>query len=125
MVEPFCLLVIEAGTCSAATCEVELPYELVHVHNLAVVSGVPAEKREEIDNRLGKVTTLAITRGDVARLRVVPFERKYGKAQTIAVALAQLAVAFGLARSSYPATREVVLTLLQGNGSTFRIFFSR
>ena len=70
-------------------------YHLVEAHHLLVVSGVPAEQGEEVDDGFGQITFFAVAAAHFAALRVVPFEWEDREAQFVAVAFAELAVAYG------------------------------
>ena len=76
--------------------EREFGDKLLHVHQFAVIARVPAQESEEIHHGLGQITFLAISRGDFARLGVVPFEGEDREAEFVAVAFGELAVADGL-----------------------------
>ena len=96
MVEPDALLIVEACACLRALVYVECLYEFVEREELLLCAWVPAQQREEVDNGFGEVSALAIARRNVARLRIVPFEREHGEAKAVAVALREFALALGL-----------------------------
>ena len=72
VVEPFALLIVETGTALATTSKVEQANQVVHAHHLLIVSRIPAQKRQEIDDCLREVAALAIPRRDIACLRIMP-----------------------------------------------------
>ena len=96
MVEPHHLLVVEACAGLATVREIEFQHKLVEAHKLHVIAGVPAKQSKEVDYSLGKIIGLAVARRDCTRCRVFPFEGEYRESQTVAVALAELAVTLGL-----------------------------
>ena len=56
---------------------------------------MPAEEREHVEERLGVVAFFAVAGRHLARHRIGPVEREHRKAEAVAVAFAQLAVAVG------------------------------
>ena len=96
MIEPLALLKIELSPRLTALIKREGLYQLLPSHHFSVIPRVPPQEGKEIDNSLGQVTTLTVPHGNGLTLRVVPLEREYGEAQSIAISLAELTIPFGL-----------------------------
>ncbi len=96
VVKPAAFLVGKLGSGARAVVEGEFADKLVHRHDFGVIAGAPSEQREKVDYRLGQIARLAIAGRHGTRRGVVPFERKHREAQTVAVALGELALAVGL-----------------------------
>ena len=88
-VEPLCLIGIEARTALGDLVEGESLDKLIHGKNLLLRAGIPTEKGEHIDERLGKIATLAVTHGGRA-VGGIPLEREDGETELIAIALGEL-----------------------------------
>ena len=76
--------------------QVEKLHQLVHRHEFLIISRIPTQQGQEIDDGFGQVACLPIAGRHLTGLGVVPFEGKYREAQTVAVSLAQFAIAFRL-----------------------------
>ena len=100
MVEPFSLFIIKFGSALAATAQIEAMDQFVHAHYFLIITRIPSQQGQEVDNRFGQVTALAITRRNLTALRVMPFQREHREAQAVTVTLAQLAVAFRFQKQS-------------------------
>ena len=86
---------VEFSTRLAHFFEVERFDKFVERKNLLFRAGVPAQKGQHVDDRFGIVAAFAIAAAEGAGLRVFPKKRKNGKAEPVAVAFAELAVAVG------------------------------
>ncbi|OAV63863.1 hypothetical protein Barb4_04651 [Bacteroidales bacterium Barb4] len=96
MIEPLALFIIKLDSALTAITEVEEADQLVQRQYFPIVTGVPAQKGKKVENGFGDIAAFAVACGYFARLRVFPFEWENGEAETVAVALAQFAVSFGL-----------------------------
>ena len=98
VVEPFCLIVVEAGTALRAVSKREVADKFFHTHNFAVVAGIPAQKCHKVDQRLGQETRFAesVPHFFAVFTLVAPFEREHGEAKLLTVALAEFALSGGL-----------------------------
>ena len=61
MVEPNTLLIIKLGTRLAAMAQIEEFHQFVHRHQFLVVTRIPAQQSQEVDNRFGQIAGFAIT----------------------------------------------------------------
>ena len=100
VIEPEEALDVEVCTVLRAMRKVEQTNHLVHGHDVLVVAWVPAQESQEVDDGLGQIAFLAIAAvgtGRLAGLLVAdgPLEGEHGEAILVAIALRELAIAFG------------------------------
>ncbi len=96
MVEPDAFLIVELRAGLRTAADVERLDQFVEREDFLFGTGVPAQHGQEVDDGLGEIATLAVTRAYLARLGVVPLKREHGESQAVAVALRQFALALGL-----------------------------
>ena len=62
MIEPFAFLVVEFRTALAAMGQVKKCGQFIHRHQFAIISGIPSEQCQKIDDSLGQIAALTISR---------------------------------------------------------------
>ena len=85
VIEPQSFLIVELGSGLGTMFKREFVNKRRHIHQLHIVTGIPAQQGKEIHDSLRQITTFAVSRRHFARSRVMPFERKYRKTEFIAV----------------------------------------
>ena len=94
VVVPLGFLVSEAGAGFADVLEREEVDQFLEGEDVAVEAWVPTQQGQEVNQGFWQVALFAVSGRYVAGLRVNPAEWEYREAEAVAVALAQLAVAF-------------------------------
>ncbi len=93
MIKPCSFLVIELCTRLGAMLKREFVDEGLHIHQLRIVTGVPAEECQEVDDSLGEVSLFPVTRRSLARFGIVPLEGEHRETELVTVTLRELTVA--------------------------------
>ena len=96
VVEPRCLDIVKLGSVLGTLAEVEQLHHFVERHNLLVVAGIPAEQSQEVIYSLRQIALLTVTAAHFAALGIVPLEGEHREAKLVAIAFAELAIAYGL-----------------------------
>ncbi len=95
VVKPNGFLVVELRTRLRTFGDVKRLHQLVKREDFLLRSGIPAEQCEEVDHSLWEITAFAKALTDLSGLRICPLQGEYWEAQTVTIALRQLAFTLG------------------------------